>query len=137
MKTSYFFILLHYQKDAHNASNTGGAIRKPKSDTHVLLLGLVKCITIRIDMRIKDRVMDTLYNHEAPKKPTNLSINSDLLKKTKALNINLSATLEQALRSKLAETEAAKWKQTNKKAIRAYNDFIESNGTFADEYRSF
>lgn len=81
--------------------------------------------------------MDTLYNHEAPKKPTNLSINSDLLKKTKALNINLSATLEQALRSKLAETEAAKWKQTNKKAIRAYNDFIESNGTFADEYRSF
>lgn len=38
-----------------------------------------------------------LYNQTAPKKPTNLSINSDLLKKAKALEINLSATVEQAL----------------------------------------
>ena len=50
--------------------------------------------------------MQTLYDLEAPKKPTNLSLNSDLLKKSRALNINLSATLEQALRDKLAENEA-------------------------------
>ena len=81
--------------------------------------------------------MQTLYNHDAPKKPTNLSVNSDLLKKTKALNINLSATLEQALREKLAETEANKWKKENKRAIEAYNDFVEENGLFADEHRQF
>ena len=81
--------------------------------------------------------MQALYNYDAPKKPTNLSVNSDLLKKTKALNINLSATLEQALRAKLAETEASKWKEENKQAIQAYNNFVEENGLFADEHRQF
>ena len=81
--------------------------------------------------------MQTLYDYNAPKKPTNLSLNSDLLNKTKALNINLSATLEQALREKLAEKEAAKWGKDNKRAIQAYNKFIDENGCFADEYRQF
>ena len=81
--------------------------------------------------------MQTLYDYDAPKKPTNLSINSDLLNKSKALNINLSATLEQVLRTKLAETEAEKWKQDNKKAILAYNDMTEEHGLFADEHRIF
>ena len=81
--------------------------------------------------------MQTLYNHDAPKKPTNLSVNSDLLKKSKALNINLSATLEQALRAKLAKTQEQKWKKENKRAIQTYNDFVEEKGLFADEYRNF
>jgi antitoxin CcdA len=81
--------------------------------------------------------MQTLYDTNAPKKPTNLSLNSDLLKKTKLLNINLSATLEQALRTKLAEKEAENWASNNKMAIKAYNNFVEKNGLFGDEYRSF
>jgi antitoxin CcdA len=81
--------------------------------------------------------MQTLYDTNAPKKPTNLSLNSDLLKKTKLLNINLSATLEQALRTKLAEKEAENWASNNKMAIKAYNNFVEKNGLFVDEYRSF
>ena len=81
--------------------------------------------------------MQELYNYDAPKKPTNLSINSDLLKKTKAMNINLSATLEQALRAKLAEKEAGMWQKENKSAIEAYNNFVEDNGLFADEHRQF
>ena len=81
--------------------------------------------------------MYTLYDQNAPKKPTNLSINSDLLNKSKALNINLSATLEQVLRTKLAETEAEKWNKENKRAILAYNKLVEENDLFADEYRQF
>ncbi len=81
--------------------------------------------------------MQTLYDYDAPKKPTNLSLNSDLLNKTKALNINLSATLEQALRIKLAENEAAKWAKENKRAIKAYNNFVDENGCFSDEHRQF
>ena len=41
--------------------------------------------------------MRHLYDENAPKKATNLSLNSDLLAKSRALKINLSATLEQAL----------------------------------------
>ena len=40
--------------------------------------------------------MKTSFNAQAPKKPTNLSLNSDLLAEAKRLNINLSATLEKA-----------------------------------------
>lgn len=81
--------------------------------------------------------MHTLYDYDAPKKPTNLSLNSDLLKKTKALNINLSATLEQALRTKLAEKETAKWAKKNKRAIQAYNNFVDEHGCFSEEHRQF
>lgn len=41
--------------------------------------------------------MATSYDHQAPKRPANLSINADLLAKARDLKINLSATLEQAL----------------------------------------
>ena len=81
--------------------------------------------------------MDPLYDYEAPKKATNLSLNSDLLKKSKALNINLSATLEQALQEKLAHTKSQQWASENKNAIKAYNDFVEEHGCFGDEYRTF
>lgn len=81
--------------------------------------------------------MQALYDVDAPKKATNLSLNSDLLKRTRALNINLSATLEEALKDKLKSIEAKKWVKENKNAIKAYNDFVEENGCFADEYRAF
>lgn len=81
--------------------------------------------------------MQPLYDPNAPKKATNLSLNSDLLKKSKDLNINLSATLEQALYQRLAALEAEKWNEENKNAIKAYNEFVEDNGCFADEFRGF
>ena len=81
--------------------------------------------------------MQPLYDYEAPKKATNLSLNSDLLKRSRALNINLSATLEQALKDKLAQSEAKNWIDENKNAIKAYNNFVEKHGCFSDEYREF
>lgn len=51
--------------------------------------------------------MADLYDVTAPKIAANLSVNSDLLLKTRALNINLSATLERSLKEELAKYEAA------------------------------
>lgn len=81
--------------------------------------------------------MDPLFDPDAPKKPTNLSVNSDLLSKSRALDINLSATLEQALQSKLAQANAEQWASENRRAIRAYNQFVEEHGCFGAEYREF
>ncbi|GAA3920884.1 hypothetical protein GCM10022277_15750 [Litoribacillus peritrichatus] len=98
---------------------------------------------MRILMRIimysifEDQTMEPLFNSGAPKKPTNLSINSDLLRKCKAMNINLSATLEEALTELLAKQNQEKWAEENKNAIRAYNEFVEENGCFGDEFREF
>ena len=81
--------------------------------------------------------MQTLYDQNAPKKPTNLSINSDLLKKAKDLEINLSATLEQALTQQLKAKQAQAWLKQNKSAIDAYNKSVEEKGVFSDGLRSF
>ncbi len=81
--------------------------------------------------------MSALFNPSAPKKPTNLRINSDLLNKSRALNINLSATLEQALQQRLAEEMKKDWQQANSNAIAVYNEVVEEQGLFSDEYRTF
>ncbi|MDO8860797.1 type II toxin-antitoxin system CcdA family antitoxin [Haliea sp. E1-2-M8] len=81
--------------------------------------------------------MEPLFDTHAPKKATNLSVNSDLLTKSRALNINLSATLEQALQAKLAQASAEKWADENRNAIKAYNEFAAEHGCFGDEYRQF
>lgn len=78
-----------------------------------------------------------LYEPNAPKKPTNLSINSDLLKKAKELDINLSATLEQALTAQLKAKKAQLWLEQNKDAIAAYNQSVDAQGVFSDGLRSF
>ena len=81
--------------------------------------------------------MADLYNTTAPKKAANLSVNSDLLKKTRALNINLSATLERALKEELAKRESSHWIEENRAAIKSYNEFVEQHGCFGDEFREF
>jgi antitoxin CcdA len=81
--------------------------------------------------------MADLYDVTAPKKAANLSVNSDLLLKTRALNINLSATLERALKEELAKHEATQWVEENRAAIKSYNEFVEEHGCFGDEFRSF
>ena len=81
--------------------------------------------------------MIQLFDIQAPKKPTNLSINSDLLVKARELNINLSATLEAALTEQLKQKQRELWRKQNAKAIQAYNRFVEEQGVFSDELRSF
>jgi len=81
--------------------------------------------------------MKTLFDSSAAKKAANLSINRDLLDKARKQNINLSATLEQAHKDKLRELERADWLQNNKNAIDSYNAFVEANGIFGEEYRTF
>ncbi len=78
-----------------------------------------------------------IFDIQAPKKPTNLSINSDLLSKARKMNINLSATLENELARQLQIKQREQWLQENAKAIQAYNDFVENEGVFSDGIRSF
>lgn len=81
--------------------------------------------------------MQQPYDPVAPKKPTNLSINSDLLAKAKSLKINLSSTFEQALAKEVREAEKREWLKNNKAAIDALNELTEKNGLFSDSYRQF
>ncbi|HSB96862.1 MAG TPA: type II toxin-antitoxin system CcdA family antitoxin [Spongiibacteraceae bacterium] len=81
--------------------------------------------------------MKNLFDQNAAKKPTNLSINSDLLKMAKECGINLSATLESALAEQVRAAKQRQWLQENQASIAAYNDHVEQNGVFSDGQRSF
>ena len=73
----------------------------------------------------------------APKKATNLSINKDLLAEARNLNINLSATLEQALTEKVRQERRRQWLEDNSVAIEACNELAEQSGLFSDKHRLF
>ncbi len=78
-----------------------------------------------------------IYDENAAKKASNLSINSDLLRQAKAFDINLSATLEAALKVKLKELQTQQWLEENQTSISAYNESVEIEGVFSDGLRSF
>ncbi len=81
--------------------------------------------------------MLALYNSNAKKKATNLSINSDLLKKAKELKINISNSLEKTLIELVKEKEIKNWEAKNKTSINSYNKRVAQKGTFSDDIRSF
>lgn len=82
-------------------------------------------------------VMQPVIDNPAPKKATNLSINKELLAEARSLNINLSATLEQALTEKVRQEKRKQWLQDNREAIDACNELSELNGLFSDKHKVF
>lgn len=81
--------------------------------------------------------MSPMFNAQAPKKATNLSLNSELLSEAKRLNINLSATMEKALEKEVTSRLKAEWLKTNAEALEACNELTEKHGHFSDPYRVF
>ena len=78
-----------------------------------------------------------IYDVTAPRKPTNLSVNSDLIRKAKERKINVSSILENALAEELRQREQAEWKDENRESIELYNRRIREIGLFSDGMRSF
>ena len=73
----------------------------------------------------------------AVKRATNVSIRSDLLDAAREAGVNLSATLERALTEELAAARRAHWREENREAIAAYNEYVEEHGVFSDNVRAF
>jgi antitoxin CcdA len=80
--------------------------------------------------------MLTAYDTQGPKRAANLSINADLLRKARELDINLSATLEQALVEALRKRMRDQWVAENQAAIEVYNAHVDEQGVFSDGLRS-
>ena len=81
--------------------------------------------------------MSLVYDVTAPKKATNISINSDLIEKAKAHKINLSKTLEQKLDSILRKKIEEKWLEETQDAVDSYNNHIAKNGTFGQQIKGY
>ena len=75
------------------------------------------------------------YDPAAPKRAANLSINSDLLAKARALDINLSQTLEREL-GRLVEADARRRLQEEAdRTCEIWNAFEREHGSAIDEFR--
>lgn len=80
---------------------------------------------------------NAFFDATAPKKSTNLSINSDLLRLARERHINLSQALESRLAEMLREETCRSWQEENREAIEAYNSRVQSDGAFSDDLRHF
>ena len=79
----------------------------------------------------------TPYKADAPRKATNLTVNSDLLAQARELGINLSALFEQALAQGVREARRDAWIAENRQALVEYNQRVAERGSFGDRTRRF
>jgi antitoxin CcdA len=73
----------------------------------------------------------------APKKATNLSINSKVLEAARDLGMNVSQTVETLLAAEVKRVYWERWNEENKEAIAAYNSRIAKEGLPLAKYRTF
>ena len=88
---------------------------------------------LRMSMRMNYLSDMTIHT----RKPTNLSLDPELLAEAKALNINLSRAAEDGVRRAVAEELGQRWKAENADALDSSNDYAAQSGLPLDGARQF
>lgn len=78
-----------------------------------------------------------LHFDKAPKKATNLSLNSKVLEMARELGMNVSQTVDGLLAAEVKRRYWERWNDENKDAIAAYNARIARDGLPLAKYRTF
>jgi antitoxin CcdA len=73
----------------------------------------------------------------APKKPTNLSLNAKVLEMAREMGMNVSQTVDALLAAEVKRRYWERWNEDNKDAIAEYNARIAREGLPLAKYRSF
>ena len=71
------------------------------------------------------------------KRAVNVSVDAGVFDLAKTMNINLSQTLEDALRKRTQYERDRRFQDEHREAIEAHNRFIEKNGIWSKKYRSW
>lgn len=74
---------------------------------------------------------------DAPKRPTNLSLDSKVLDLARELGMNLSQTVDALLAAEVQRRYLERWNEDNKAAVEAYNARIEREGTFSQRLQRY
>ena len=74
---------------------------------------------------------------DAPKRATNLSLNSKVLDAARELGMNVSQTVDALLAAEVRKRYWERWNDENKEAIAAYSARIEREGLPLAQYRTF
>ena len=71
------------------------------------------------------------------RRPLNVTVDPQLVAEARALGIPLSATVEEALRARIAIARQERWRAENADAILEANERVARGGTFGDAFRNF
>lgn len=71
------------------------------------------------------------------KKPTNVSLPTDLIDRARELGVNVSQASEQGVRQAIQEIEARQWAEQNAELVKSYNSMVEREGLPLAKYRTF
>jgi len=85
----------------------------------------------------QEHVVKTEGAIKATRKPTNLSLDSTLLKEAKALGINVSRSAEAGIEEAVRRSKREQWLKANADALNSSNAFVEANGLPLAKYRRF
>ena len=66
------------------------------------------------------------------KKAVNVAVDAEILMVAKEMNLNLSQTLEDALRKLTEDERIRRWQDENREHIESYNAYFERNGTLTE-----
>lgn len=64
----------------------------------------------------------------AVRKPTNLTVDAELIAQARELDINISRAAEDGIAKAVAVERARLWKIENRAAIESWNRYVEANG---------
>lgn len=81
--------------------------------------------------------MQAVEKVKAGRKPTNLSLDSDLLREAKSLGINISRSAEAGIAAAVKKQKQAQWLKENAAAINSSNAYVEANGLPLARHRRF
>jgi antitoxin CcdA len=73
----------------------------------------------------------------APKKPTNLTLNTRVLEMAREMGMNISQTVDELLAAEVQRRYWERWNQDNKQAIAEYNARVASEDLPLAKYRTF
>lgn len=74
---------------------------------------------------------------EGPKKATNVSLSAELVDEARTLGINVSEACQNGLATEVKKARWARWKDDNRAAIEASNDYVRKHGLPLAKYRLF
>jgi antitoxin CcdA len=81
--------------------------------------------------------MQAAEANKSSRKPTNLSLDSALLKEAKALGINISRSAEAGIAEAVKLHKQEKWLKENARALASSNSYVEANGLPLARHRQF
>ena len=81
--------------------------------------------------------MEIVFLNNQQKKPTNLTLDANLIEQARSLDVNLSKAAEDGVRIAVGKARAERWRMENAEALASSNDWVEQSGLPLARYRAF